>query len=115
MLSENPICDDMDSSAGKGRGVLSYFKEIAAAVGLVAENGINVLDRQYQRLTRVRNDTVLAKYLTPSMFSGEHGKSPFVIYPFGINQSQKKAVEGHCHLRSALFRDRQVQARRRQY
>ena len=35
----------------------SYFKEIAAAVGLVAENGINVPDRQYQRLTRVRNDS----------------------------------------------------------
>ena len=83
----------MDSSAGKGCGVLSYFKEIAAAVGLVAENGINVLDRQYQRLTRVRNDTVLAKYLTPSTFSEKHVESPFAIYPFGINQSQKKAVE----------------------
>lgn len=92
-LSENPIRDDMDSSAGKGCGVLSYFKEIAAAVGLVAENGINVLDRQYQRLTRVRNDTVLAKYLAPSRFSEKHVEIPFAIYPFGINQSQKKAVE----------------------
>ena len=93
VLSENSIHDGACPSAEKSRDALAYFREIAAAVGLVTENGVNVLDLQYQRMTQTRNGTVLEKYITPSKVASEHGELSPLIYPFGLNQNQKKAVE----------------------
>ena len=77
----------------KNQEVFQYFKDTAAAIGLVAENGINILSMQYDRITQVCEDTVLASYLAPQ----EKIKAPkmpeSIIYPFGINKSQKLAVE----------------------
>ena len=40
-------------------------KETAAAISLVAENGLNILSMQYDKIQQVSEDTVLASYLAP--------------------------------------------------
>lgn len=73
--------------------LFDYFKETAETVSLVTDNGINILSRQYQKITSVQGDTVLANYLEPSKEPQKRDVTSTLIYPFGLNQSQKKAVE----------------------
>lgn len=77
----------------KQAGVFEYFKETAAAVSLVAEGGLNILSAQYERIKSVSDVTVLSCYLDSSKKSAVRALPEAVIYPFGLNQSQKTAVE----------------------
>lgn len=78
---------------GKNQETFQYFKETAAAISLVAENGINILSMQYDKIQQVSEDTVLASYLAPQKDVKMPQMPEAVIYPFGLNQSQKLAVE----------------------
>ena len=78
---------------GKNQEAFQYFKETAAAISLVAENGINILSMQYDKIQQVSEDTVLASYLAPQKDIKMPQMPETVIYPFGLNQSQKLAVE----------------------
>lgn len=73
--------------------IFQYFKETAKAVGLVAENGQNILQLQYERCKAVSDATVLACYLDAHKKVAERVAPETIIYPFGLNQSQKTAVE----------------------
>ena len=73
--------------------VFEYFKETAAAVSLVAEGGFNILSAQYERIKSVSDATVLSCYLDSSPKPVMRTLPEAVIYPFGLNQSQKTAVE----------------------
>lgn len=77
----------------KNNEIFQYFKETAAAISLVAENGVNILSMQYDRIRQVGADTVLASYFEPQKETDEPQMPDTVIYPFGLNQSQKVAVE----------------------
>ena len=77
---------------GKNQEAFQYFKETAAATGLV-ENDINILSVQYDRIKHVSEDTVLANYFAPQKVTEAPRMPKTVIYPFGLNQSQKLAVE----------------------
>ena len=78
---------------GKNQETFQYFKETAAAISLVAENGINILSMQYDKIQQVSEDTVLASYLAPQKEVKAPQMPEAVIYPFGLTQSQKLAVE----------------------
>lgn len=73
--------------------LFNYFRETAEAVSLVTDNEINILSRQYQKITSIQDGTVLASYLEPSKEPQSRIVTSTLIYPFGLNQSQKKAVE----------------------
>jgi len=75
------------------RELFAYFRETASAVSLKTDNGINILEQQYKRIQAVEATTVLAKYLDPSSPVETRNDNQSLIYPFGLNQSQKKAVE----------------------
>lgn len=77
----------------KQAGVFEYFKETASAVSLVAEGGLNILSAQYERIKSVSDTTVLSCYLDSSKKPAVRALPEAVIYPFGLNQSQKTAVE----------------------
>lgn len=81
-LSEEGISDLFD-----------YFKKTAESVSLVTDDGINILNLQYQKVSSIQETTVLASYLDPSREPEEREMEAALIYPFGLNQSQKKAVE----------------------
>lgn len=78
---------------GKSRDIFSCFKEIASAISLVADNGINVLRSQYDKIEKISANTVLANYFTLQNEPDAPKMPASVIYPFGLNQSQKTAVE----------------------
>lgn len=75
------------------REIFQYYKEIAAAIGLVLENGRNILSLQYEKIKKISEETVLANYLNPSKPFLSQKAPGTIIYPFGLNQSQKLAVE----------------------
>ena len=77
---------------GKNQEAFQYFKETAAAISLEVE-GINILSMQYDKIKQVSEDTVLASYLAPQKEAKAPQMPEAVIYPFGLNQSQKLAVE----------------------
>lgn len=75
------------------KNTFEYFKETAKAVSLVAENGQNILHMQYERIQNISDATVLSRYLDSSRQPAVYTAPETIIYPFGLNQSQKTAVE----------------------
>lgn len=73
--------------------LFAYFKNIAEQVSLTSATGINILKKQYEKITKIEKDTVLSAYLNPEQSVEQRTPPQVLIYPFGINQSQKKAVE----------------------
>lgn len=86
-LSQNCLSD------AKAEELFSYFKETAKEISLKTENGVNILEAQYKRIQAVEETTVLAKYLNPGKHVEVRSDTETLIYPFGINQSQRAAVE----------------------
>lgn len=70
-----------------------YFKQIAGAISLVAGDGFNILGHQYEKIQSVSEETVLASYLAERPTVQERTPPDLLLYPFGLNQSQKRAVE----------------------
>ena len=62
-------------------------------MSLKTENGINILSRQYDKIMAVAESTVLSRYLNLSLPIEQRSLSAPLIFPFGLNQSQKAAVE----------------------
>ena len=85
-FQQNCLTDDKNQEA------FQYFKETAAAISLEVE-GINILSMQYDKIKQISEDTVLASYLAPQKEVKAPQMPEAVIYPFGLNQSQKLAVE----------------------
>lgn len=77
----------------KQKSVFNYFKETAEAVSLVVGDNLNILSKQYDRIQVVSEETVLARYLDSSKQPETLLVPETIIYPFGLNQSQKVAVE----------------------
>ena len=77
----------------QSRDLFTYFKETASVISLKTDNDINILQQQYQRIQAVEDTTVLAKYLNPGSPVETRKECRSLIYPFGLNQSQKKAIE----------------------
>lgn len=73
--------------------VFNYLRSIAAENPLGREKGISLLEEQYNRLNFIPEDSVLATYLNPINHILKKDQTIHLIYPFGCNASQKKAVE----------------------
>ena len=77
----------------KVQSLFAYFKETAEAVGLMVGNGMNLLSSQYERCRRIDSESVLASYLDPAAKLKKRDLPGVILYPFGLNRSQKVAVE----------------------
>lgn len=86
-LSKNCLADK------KNNDLFEYFKATAEAVSLKTGNDINILSLQYAKIHAVSQETTLAKYLNQEQPVVRQSMPETLIYPFGLNQSQKKAVE----------------------
>ena len=78
---------------GKASDVLLYLKEISLVNPIRDEEGNRVLAKRYARIDFVDEASVLAGYLSGKMDAAVVDKPSLIIYPFGGNSSQKKAVE----------------------
>ena len=72
--------------------VLSYLKEVSFVSPIRDEEGDRILSKRYKRIDFVDDTSVLADYLSGKARIQAHTAPSLIIYPFGTNKSQKKAV-----------------------
>lgn len=80
-------------SESKAVNRLNYLKELASINDLKSDDGEILLKKQYEKLTFVGTDSVLANYLYPDLYQIHTFVPDFMIFPFGGNASQFHAVE----------------------
>lgn len=72
---------------------LSYLKNLASIGDLKTDEGESLLSKAYNKLTFVNDHTVLATYLHPEQHPIRQFEPGPLIFPFGGNASQFKAVK----------------------
>ena len=81
------------NSSENNNNIFDYFKEIADIVSIKTEDGEALLNRAYQKILFVEKWTALYSYLNPSIKPKDKEFNSFLIFPFGINQSQYQSVK----------------------
>lgn len=71
---------------------LDYLRRLAAINELKSDDGTVLLEKQYEKLTFVGQDTAMAVYLDPAGHPPMTHSSSTPIFPFGGNASQFHAV-----------------------
>lgn len=78
----------------QAQSTFEYLRRVAAVNPLKSEDdGTPLLLRQYQAINFIGDDRAAAPYLNPDEFSPAKYTAPVLIYPFGSNASQQKAVQ----------------------
>lgn len=72
------------------RLIFDYFKELSSYVS-VMDDGRTMLAEQYEKITKISKESVLAAYLSAAPIKKLSNKD-VPIFSFGFNLSQKKAV-----------------------
>ncbi|MCG3653489.1 AAA domain-containing protein [Aliarcobacter butzleri] len=73
--------------------VLDYLKSLAERLNNTDDKEeIGFLDKQYKKMTFISEDSVLSKYLSSGSIDTFENRST-IIFPFGFNLSQEKAVK----------------------
>lgn len=75
------------------KSVFNYFRELAEIIGIKNDEDRSILTTQYNKITTIGADTVLATYLFPEKKRIEKKYDKALFYPFGCNLSQMTAVE----------------------
>lgn len=76
----------------RAQSKLHYLRDIAGINELKNDDGEVLLKKQYERLSFVGEDSALAAYLYPEKYKIKSIKAGPLIFPFGGNASQFKAV-----------------------
>lgn len=76
--------------SNKTKAVFDYLKKLSMHVS-VMEDGRTLLFDQYKKIAKLSSDSVLSTYLEEKDIKSHENKKA-VIFPFGFNISQKKAV-----------------------
>lgn len=85
---EKSVLDDETA-----KNVLDYLKRSAELCKLKAETGEKLLPIQYAGIDFIDETSVLAYYLNPTLYTAALAKPTHLIFPFGCNASQLKAVK----------------------
>ncbi len=75
------------------KNVFAYVRSIAAINPLGKENSQGILSKIYETIDFIDDRAAVAGYLNPKEYPIKSLKHKGLIYPFGLNASQKKAVE----------------------
>lgn len=74
------------------KNVFEYLKNVADANKLETDNGTKLLAKQYEKFQFIADDRAIAVYLNPQKHKSQTYTSSTLIFPFGCNASQQKAV-----------------------
>ncbi len=77
--------------AKRPKQVFNYLTKLSAYVS-VMDDGLQVLFNQYKKIKKVNEKCILSTYISGNPIE-ENKNDDVCIFPFGINESQKKAVE----------------------
>jgi superfamily I DNA and/or RNA helicase/very-short-patch-repair endonuclease len=78
--------------SGESNNLFNYLNQIAEAIGLTTEEGINILAESYSKIKYVPEYSILANFLNRKQPSENSTNSPITIFPFGFNISQNESV-----------------------
>lgn len=84
---EYSCLDDNDAAA-----CLQYLKDAASLNKLEGPDGTQLLKKQYEKIDFVDKNAAMSVYLNPKIFKANVYPKQDIIYPFGGNASQFKAV-----------------------
>ena len=76
-----------------GGSIWEYLNKLAIETGLMIGEEMNILAMQYGIIDLKRDNVPLAQYLGDKTKLAIHKLPKSIYYPFGCNESQKKAVE----------------------
>ncbi|MCL2634082.1 MAG: AAA domain-containing protein [Oscillospiraceae bacterium] len=71
---------------------MDYLRQLATVNELKSDDGEVLLQKQYEKLGFVSEDSVMAVYLNSQKYRIKSHSSDYLIFPFGGNASQFKAV-----------------------
>lgn len=77
----------------QSKDVFAYLTNVAAVDSLQADDGTPLLLKQYRSIGFLSEDRAIAPYLNPERFGVREMVAPSLIYPFGCNASQQRAVQ----------------------
>lgn len=75
------------------RSIFEYLKKVADVNKLKADDGTKLLAKQYEKISFIANDRAIAVYLNPQKYQLQTRTASTLIFPFGCNASQQKAVQ----------------------
>lgn len=75
------------------KNTFEYIKALASASELKSEDDTNILLKSYSKIAKIKTDCALALYLNPNNLKPKVYDYENVIFPFGCNSSQIKAVK----------------------
>lgn len=75
------------------RSVFEYLKKVADVNGLKADDGTKLLAKQYEKVNFIADNRAIAVYLNPQKYKLQTQSTSTLIFPFGCNASQQKAVQ----------------------
>ena len=74
--------------------IFAYLKEVAESVSVKTEDDTAILAKQYEKINFLSEKNAVAVYLDPEEYRSGTGIDPYpLIFPFGCNESQYRAVE----------------------
>ena len=79
-------------SDSKSKSVINYYKEVSSLNELKNDKGESLLLAQYNKISFVANDLAVAPYFSPDTRKPKKLRHGDLIFPFGCNNSQLKAV-----------------------
>ena len=85
----------IESCLGESRSksIFEYLKKVADANELKADDGTKLLAKQYEKIHFIANNRAIAVYLNPQKYKMQTQTASTLIFPFGCNASQQKAVQ----------------------
>lgn len=75
------------------RSIFEYLKSVANENGLKADDGTKLLAKQYEKIHFIADNRAIAAYLNPQKYKLQTYSTSTLIFPFGCNASQQKAVQ----------------------
>ncbi len=79
---------------GNSKKVFSYLRQVAENISVKTEDGTAILTKQYEKIDYLDEKTAAAIYLNPGRYQSNTGLvTNLLIFPFGCNKSQYRAVE----------------------
>ena len=75
------------------KNTFEYIKALASASELKSEDDENILLKSYNKIAKIKTTCALGLYLNPGNLKPKIFKCDNIIFPFGCNSSQIKAVQ----------------------
>ncbi len=95
-LHSSLVIHQMKHSNEKSTDILAYYRELAKVSPLRTDKGESLLSLKYRHLDRLSNGSILYSYLYPKSLTFKkdlEAPTSWLIYPFGCNLSQQKAIQ----------------------